>query len=224
MTHNYGTITVDARSERISNGDCRYDIVGHATISLKGRNYFKYLEVVYQNRTFFGLVPKNVVIDDLFFDGIMTINTRLYGVCISYGENLVAECCLKSIFDDPKIIQKAKAAYYNEILSELGVDVIDNGIEHVDTVLESLRHQKILQDNNILGMLRTIDELQLKNAKLVERNQQLSKEVTEQNQTIMRHSEDNKKLQEQVDKLTEERTTFKEQLTDSIIALIGKLK
>lgn len=176
MTTNYGSIKVGSRSGRISNGDCRYDIVGYVEITLKGRKYFKYLEVVYQKKTFYGFVPRETTIDDLFLDGMSKFDGRLVGVYIRYGdqESQVVECRSESILTDPEVIRNAKASYYDEILFELDGTWEGVGGEHVNEILAALQDKKTLESNNILELASTLHYVQLQNVKLTDENKQLS--------------------------------------------------
>lgn len=225
MTTIYGSIKVAAKSERISNSDCRYDNLGHVEITLKGRKYFKYLEVVYQKKTFYGIVPYGVTIDDLFFDGIMTCNTRLFSVCIGYGtkKEQVAECDQIDITQDSKVIKRMKASYYDEILFELDETYKGIGTDHVDTILEALRYKKILKDNNILQLVSKIDELQTQNNKLSDDNKALLL-TNERNNNLSSDLADTiTNLEEQVRDLFRERNAFKKDIKEAVQAAIDNI-
>ena len=225
MSTIYGSIKLYTQSKRIFNCDCQYDIVDHVQIILKGRKYFKYLKVVYRQKTFYGVVPNKTTIADLFFSGIMTDNLTLSGVYIGYGTeaNQVVECDSQSLHNNAKIIKTRKAAYYDEILFELDNAYIGVGTKHVDTVLKVLQANKILQITNVLQLVSKNDELQIQNDRLTKENTELSTIIDRNNNFSSDLADTVTNLEEHVRKLLSARDTFKQDIKTALQNMINTL-
>ena len=215
MTTIYSTVTLT--DEDKGKKEYNYECIQEIQVVLKGRKYFKYLEVVYGGKTFYGYVPWNATIDDVKFCSRRTVNHRLHSIYMTCGDKKV-ECKSKRELENYR--ECAKAGYYDEILAEMGVDRKGSGTEHVDKVLEAVRSVKILQDNDLLQLVHKIDELQTANNSLDKDNQRLLKENTELS-TL--HKENIERLQTEISKLTDERETFREHTKHALITTLGNL-
>ena len=228
MAKIYGTITLDD-SEKLKIPDDGYghsyqnDPIQKLEVTLKGRKYFKYIEVSYENKMFYGYVHWDVNIDDLKFSHRGTVNFRLISVYIQYGpkESDRVQC-----YDDTNIYKEyeelVKCSFFNELLGELGVGFAGSGEEHVDTILEAIRSVKILKGNDILSLVKNIDTLQTENARLIKEYQAVLDDWQKTNRRLDEQTSINTQLQEQVDTFTKERDDYKKEMKTRILNAIDK--
>lgn len=221
MTTIYGIVTLTDEAKKRREDSCDHERVQKLQVTLKGRKFFKYLEVVYEGKTFYGYVPCDSTIESVKFQARRTINHRLYTVYMSCGNKDVE--CKSEPLTDTRHQERAKKAYYDEILMEMGLTTEGFDTKHVDKVLEAVRYVKILEGNDVLRLVRKIDELQTTNNLLDKDKQQLLVENAQLKQQIGVLDDCAKSLQERVDELVKERKSFKKLLKNAVKEAVDTL-
>jgi hypothetical protein len=231
MTAIYGTVTL-GDSKKFEVEDDRGNLIYYrdktqpVKITLKGRKFYKYIEVAYEDELYYGQVPPDVTVGDFKFECRATANFRLYGVEIRYGdgENDVVYCKPdKKSLDKDRLF--AKTAYYHEITEELGVKCeSDHGAEHVDKILESIRGMRIIQGTDIATLIAKIDTLQRENAKLKEDLIVTSDWLKKSKRLLEAEMAENKTLREDVNNLREEQKDYKKVIKTRLLKAINGLE
>ena len=180
----YGTTTIDDSAKynlppsSYDGRSYRGDPLLNLQITLQGRRFFKYITVLYERQTFYGLVGENTKIDDLRFGHRLTVNFRLLGVNIVYGNDRDQNVdCYSKVSSQWE--QISEAAYYREIVASLGHTATPEEKESaiadpnvVDTILEAIRFKKILDAgsgaDSVLGLVKRINALTIEHGALKE--------------------------------------------------------